>query len=68
MAQIRTLPVTEPVRVDVRRVGDIVNELGESAAQNVIELALEQLAGALTATDEALARGDLAGATGHADQ
>ena len=68
MAQIRTLPVTEPVRVDVRRVGDIVNELGESAAQNVIELALGQLAGALTATDEALARGDLAGATGHADQ
>lgn len=68
MAQIKALAVSEPVRVDVRRVGDIVNELGESAAQNVIEMALEQLAGALTATDQALAHDDLAGAAGHADQ
>lgn len=68
MAQITALAVSEPVRVDARRVGDIVRELGESAAQNVIGLALEQLAGALTATDQALEAGDLAQAVGHADR
>lgn len=68
MAQITALAVSEPVRVDARRVGDIVSELGESAAHNVIGLALEQLAGALTATDEALEAGDLAQAMEHADR
>lgn len=60
MAQITALAVSEPVRVDARRVGDIVNELGESAAQNVIGLALEQLAHSLTAIEEALSQGDTA--------
>ncbi|MCZ0960012.1 hypothetical protein [Paracoccus benzoatiresistens] len=59
MAQIMALAVSEPVRVDSRRVGDIVTELGETAAQNVIGLALEQLAGALTATDKAIRGNDL---------
>lgn len=59
MAQIMALAVSEPVRVDSRRVGDIVTELGETAAQNVIGLALEQLAGALTAADGAVRAGDL---------
>ncbi|MDP5306595.1 hypothetical protein [Paracoccus spongiarum] len=68
MAQITALAVSEPVRVDARRVGDIVSELGETAAQNVIGLALEQLAGALTATDAALEAGDLAQAVAHADR
>lgn len=68
MAQITSLAITEPVRVDARRVGDIVGELGETAAQNVIGLALEQLAVALTATDAALEAGDLALAVGHADR
>lgn len=68
MAQIMALAVSEPVRVDARRVGDIVSELGETAAQNVIGLALEQLAGALTATDSALEAGDLARAVAHADR
>lgn len=68
MAQITALAVSEPVRVDARRVGDIVSELGETAAQNVIGLALEQLAGALTATDAALEAGDLAEAVAHADR
>lgn len=68
MAQISSLAVSEPIRVDARRVGDIVNELGEQAAQNVLGLALEQLAWALTATDEALERRDLAGAIEHADR
>lgn len=68
MAQIKALTMSEPVRVDARRVGDIVNELGESAAQNVIGLALEQLAASLTATDHALEAGDLAQAVAHADR
>lgn len=59
MAKITALAVSEPVRVDSRRVGDIVTELGETAAQNVIGLALEQLAGALTAADRAIDRADL---------
>ncbi|MBU3031094.1 hypothetical protein [Paracoccus marinaquae] len=68
MAQITALAVSEPVRVDARRVGDIIGELGETAAQNVIGLALEQLAGTLTATDAALEAGDLAQAVAHADR
>lgn len=59
MAQITALAVSEPVRVDSRRVGDIVTELGETAAQNVIGLALEQLAGALTTADTAIRHADL---------
>lgn len=59
MAQIMALAVSEPVRVDSRRLGDIVTELGETAAQNVIGLALEQLAAALTAADRAVRAGDL---------
>ena len=66
MAQVKALAISEAVRVDARRVDDIVNELGENAAQNVIGLALEQLAGAMTATDEAYQKGDLAAAAGHA--
>lgn len=67
MAQITALAVSEPVRVDARRVGDIVNELGESAAQNVIGLALEQLAHSLTAIEEALSQGDTAHGLAQAD-
>ena len=67
MAQIMALAVSEPVRVDSRRVGDIVTELGETAAQNVIGLALEQLAGALTAADKAVAGDDLTEAVRQCD-
>lgn len=59
MAQITALAVFEPVRVDSRRVGDIVTELGEAAAQTVIGLALEQLAAALTEADRAICDGNL---------
>lgn len=67
MAQITALAVSEAVRVDARRVGDIVSELGEQAAQNVIGLALEQLARTLTATEAALEAGDLAQAIAETD-
>ena len=62
MAHVTALAVNEPVRVDARRVGDIVNELGEATAQTVIGLALEQLAAALTSIELALAKDDLADA------
>lgn len=60
MAHVTALAVSESVRVDIRRVGDIVSELGETAAQTVIGLALEQLAAALTTVDAAVRAGDLA--------
>lgn len=68
MAQVTTLAMWEQVRVDTRRVAGIVNELGETSARNVIELALEQLAAKLTAVDQALDRGDLAQAAADADR
>ncbi|MBC9246314.1 hypothetical protein H4P12_06205 [Paracoccus sp. 11-3] len=68
MAEIKALAISEAVRVDAKRVGDIVRELGENAAYNVIGVALEQLAGALTATDEAYRNGDLVAAVTHAEK
>lgn len=68
MAQVTTLAMWEQVRVDTRRVAGIVNELGETSARNVIELALEQLAAKLTAVDQALCQGDLAQAAADADR
>lgn len=67
MAQITALAVSEPVRVDARRVGDIVNELGATGAEHVIGLALEQLAAALGAVDDAIRDDDLPAAVGHSD-
>ena len=56
MAQISALAISEAVRVDSRRVAEIVAELGETSAQHVIGLALEQLAAALTAVRARLLR------------
>ncbi|RNF35085.1 hypothetical protein [Paracoccus methylarcula] len=67
MAYVRALPLSEPVRFDKRRMADIVNELGERTARNVIGLTLEQLAAALAATDKALSREDFANAVTHAE-
>lgn len=68
MAQIKALPVSEPVRVDGRRVGDIVSELGETAAHSVIGLALEQMATMLMHIDQAVHARDLAQVVTHADR
>lgn len=68
MAQITALAVNEPVRVDARRVDDIVNELGEATAQNVISLALEQLAASLQDVDAAIMGNDLPAMVAHADR
>lgn len=68
MAQVTALAVDEAIHVDARRVGDIVSELGEYAAQNVIGLALEQMAVLLTEVDEALQQDALAEAVGKAEK
>ena len=51
MANLMVLAVQEPVHVDARRLSEIVDELGETAAQDVICVALEQLARGVPATD-----------------
>lgn len=54
------LAMHEAVLVDTRRLGEIFDELGETAAQNIICAALEQLAAALADTREAAMEGDTA--------
>lgn len=68
MAQISALAVDEAVRVDARRVGDIVNELGEATATNVIGMALEQLAAALEDIDGAIIDSRLSDVVTHSDK
>lgn len=68
MAEITALAISEAVRVDTRRVAEIVAELGETSAQHVIGLALEQLATALEAVDQALGQADLGQAAIHAER
>lgn len=68
MAQILTLTVSEAVRVDTQRIAGITAELGETAAQHVIGMALEQLAVILTAIETALATNDLAKAVADAER
>ncbi|MBU2957180.1 hypothetical protein Q4511_09045 [Paracoccus sp. 1_MG-2023] len=59
MAKIAALAVSEPVRVDGRRIADIEAKMGEGAAHAVIGLVLEQLACLLTDADAALSEGRL---------
>lgn len=60
MGNLTVLGVQEPVRVDARRLGEIVGELGESAAQTIICAALEQLAAGLSSARRAALAGDMA--------
>lgn len=68
MAKIASLAVEETVSIDLHRVEQIVTELGEDAAAQVIGAALEQLALCLTHTVTAADRGELAGVVSHADR
>lgn len=68
MTQVTALAVAEAIQVDARRVGDIVNELGEHAAQNVIGMALEQMAVLLTEVEQSLHQGQLADAVQRAER
>lgn len=67
MANLMVLHVQEPVHVDARRLAEIVDELGETAAHNVICVALEQLAQALSDARLAALAGDMAELAGRAE-
>ena len=68
MSKIAVLTVDEPVRIDLRRLEQIIGELGEATAVQIIGTALEQLALALTRTVAAAERIDHVGAVTHAEQ
>ena len=68
MTKIAVLTVDETVRIELQRLEQIIQELGEATAAQVIGAALEQLALALTRTLSAGDAGDLAGAVTHAEQ
>ena len=67
MGNLMVLAMQEPVRVDARRLAEIVDELGETAANDVICLALEQLAQALSDVRHAALTGDMAGLAARAE-
>ena len=68
MGNLKVLAVQEPVRIDARRLAEIVDELGEAAAQAIICAALEQMATALAATRDAALAGDTAELSERAEQ
>lgn len=60
MEELTVLTMTEKVQIDSRRLAEIVDELGETAAHDVLTLALEQLARGLQDLRAAAAAGDAA--------
>lgn len=68
MMKIAHLRMEEDVNIDQRRVAEIVSELGERAAHNLIGAALEQLAIALRNTLAAAAQDDLAQVVAQVDR
>lgn len=68
MTKIAVLSMDETVRIDMQRLEQIVRELGEPAAGQIIGAALEQLALALGRTVAASRRGDLGAVVANADQ
>lgn len=68
MTKVARLAVEESVSIDMHRLEEIVRELGENTASQVINAALEQLALALTHTLAAAERGGLADVVAGADR
>lgn len=68
MTKIALLAVEEAARIDLQRLEQIIRELGEQTAAQVIGAALEQLALALTHTLDAAEKDDPADVACHADQ
>lgn len=68
MPNIRVLPVEEEVNIDQHRLTEIVTELGEPAAYDLIGAALEQMAIGLRQTLCAARTDDLAQIVTHADR
>lgn len=68
MMKIERLANREAVWIDDRRLEDIVNELGCAAAQNVVGLAMEQIALAMTELRDLAVSGALEAAAVRADR
>lgn len=68
MAQMAMLKVRDEVRVDTRRLDEIVFELGARAAHQVFDSALEKLSAELHRVEAAAAKGDAAAIVAAADQ
>lgn len=68
MTKVARLAVEESVSIDMQRLEEIVRELGENTAAEVITAALEQLALALTRTVTAADRAELSEVVAHADR
>lgn len=59
LSNLVTLVWVEQVHVDIRRVKEIVNELGELGAGNLIRLALEQIAIAVQSLQSSVQKNDV---------
>ena len=68
MSNIAPLGVAEPIRVDAGRIQNIVNELGEVAAEGVIQMALEQMATSVEGLLESARQGDDAAIVAQAER
>ena len=68
MSKIAPLGVAEPIRVDAGRIQNIVTELGGSAAEGVIQLALEQMASLVEGVLESARQGDDAAVVSQAER
>ncbi|GLK66298.1 MULTISPECIES: hypothetical protein [Paracoccus] len=68
MTRISVLTVSEAARIDVQRLEQIIQELGEIAAGQIIGMALEQMALTLHRTVSAFQRGDPGMIVAHADK
>ena len=67
MGNLTVLTMTDRVQIDSRRLAEIVDELGETAAHDVLTMALEQLARALDDMRVAARQGDGAALTMRAE-
>ncbi|WP_323716297.1 hypothetical protein [Paracoccus aminovorans] len=68
MSKIALLSVNDAIRIDVQRLEQIVRELGEDCAAQVIGAALEELARTLRRTTTAAQQDDLGVVVSSADQ
>ncbi|MDQ7775947.1 hypothetical protein [Paracoccus aminovorans] len=68
MSKIAILSMNDAIRIDLQRLEQIVRELGEDCAAQVIGAALEELARALRRTVLAAQERDLGAVVNHADQ
>lgn len=68
MTKIALLSVNDAIRIDVQRLEQIVRELGEDCAAQVIGAALEELARTLRRTTTAAQQDDLGAVVNSADQ